>query len=168
MKTLILVVLTIAASLLPGCARQPPIQLTPEAMEVEVSKFDPADNYTQLGPITAQDGSGCGYYGRRGTHNQAINRLRVTAASMGADYVTILTITQPHLVSENCFANAYTINGMAYEKTSDQPRPIQIKTVDSPTGSPGLVEQLRQLDNLHKSGALTDEEFARAKKRLLQ
>jgi hypothetical protein len=161
--------LVILVFLLTTSCTSPPAQLmTPDAERVLVSRTDPADNFELIGPITAQDGSGCGIYGRRGSYDNAVVALRVKAAQMGTNYVAITTITQPHLASQNCFANAYIISGMAYRKVADAPSPIQIREVGKPSAEADLVEKLRKLDDLHRSGALTDEEFQRVKERLLK
>jgi hypothetical protein len=142
--------------------------MTPEAEHVQVGRSDPTDNYEQIGPITAADGNGCGLYGRRGTYDNAVNALRVKAVSMGADYVSITTITEPHLANPNCFANPYVISGMAYRKTSDSPSPVPIQNVEPTDNQQDLVEKLSELHRLHQAGALTDEEYERAKARLLR
>ena len=95
-----------------------PVQITPEGEHVVVGRSDPTDNYELIGPITVHDGNGCGLYVRRGTHDNAITALRVKVAIVGADYVAITTITEPHLANPNCFANPYIVSGMAYRKTA--------------------------------------------------
>ena len=57
---------------------------------------------------------------------------------------------------------------MAYRKIADAPSPIQIREVGKSPVEGDLVEKLRKLDDLRRSGALTDEEFQRAKERLLK
>ena len=150
-----------------ACASTP-VQMTPEARHVVVGRSDPADNFEIIGPITAHDGNGCGLYGRRGTHDNAVTALRVKAVQMGADYVAMTTITEPHLANQNCFANPYIISGMAYRKVAESPSPIPIQNVEQSEIGPDLVEKLRQLHDLHEAGALTDQEFKRAKSRLLE
>ena len=160
--------LVILVFLLATSCASPPVQMTSDAERVLVSRTDPADNFELIGPITTQDGSGCGMYGRRGSYDNAVVALRVKAAQMGANYVAIITITQPYLANQNCFANAYIISGMAYRKVADAPSPIQIREVGKSPVEGDLVEKLRKLDDLRRSGALTDEEFQRAKERLLK
>lgn len=151
-----------------SCGSPPPVQMTPDAERVLVGRAEPADNFELVGPITAEDGSGCGLYGRKGNYDNAIMALRVKASQMGASYVAITTITQPHLATQGCFANAYVISGMAYRKVADTPSPVQIREVGKSSTAGDLVEKLGKLDDLHRSGALTDEEFQQAKERLLK
>ena len=160
--------LVIAVFLLTTSCASPPVQMTPDAERVLVGRTDPADNFELIGPITAQDGSGCGMYGQRGSYDNAVVSLRVKAAQMGASYVAIITITQPHRANQYCFANAYSISGMAYRKVADAPSPIQIREVGKSPVESDLVDKLRKLDDLRRSGALTDEEFQRAKEHLLK
>jgi hypothetical protein len=148
--------------------RTVPVQMTPNAERVVVGRSDPADNYQMLGGLTARDGNGCGLIGRRGTLDNALVALRVKAADMGADYVSIVAITEPHQEGEHCFANPYVISGVAYRKTAVAPSPVAVQPVAASPGDAGLVEKLRELSDLHRAGALTDEEFARAKAKLLE
>jgi hypothetical protein len=150
-----------------ACASTP-VPMTPEAEHVQVGRSDPTDNYELIGPITAYDGNGCGLYGRRGTYENAINALRVKAVSMGADYVSITKITEPHLANPNCFANPYVISGMVYRKTSESPSPVAIQTIEPTGDQQDLVEKLSELHRLHQAGALTNDEYERAKTRLLK
>ncbi len=145
-----------------------PVVMTPEGERIRVGRSDPSDNYELIGPVTAHDGNGCGLYGRRGTHDNAITALRVKAATMGADYVAITTITEPHLANPSCFANPYTISGMAYRKIATAPSPIPIQNVEGSSTEVDLVERLRELHDLYEAGALSDEEFERAKAKLLE
>ena len=150
-----------------ACA-SPVIQLTPAAERVEVGRSDPSDNYEFIGGVTARDGNGCGLYGRRGNYDNAVTALRVKAAKLGADYVSIMTITQPHMANPKCFSNPYIISGMAYRRISDSPSPVKIQNVAMPEGELGLVGKLSELHRLHQAGALTDAEYERAKARLLE
>ena len=83
--------LVIVVFLLTTSCASPPVQMTPGAEKVLVSRTDPADNFELIGPVTAQDGSGCGMYGRRGSYDDAVVAIRVKAAQMGANYVAIIT-----------------------------------------------------------------------------
>lgn len=55
--------------------------------------------------------------------------------------------------------------GRTAKTSREQSSPVTVTTVPSMTR--GLVEDLRQLTELHNSGALTDEQFETAKARLL-
>ena len=162
-----ILIATTLASL--ACAKAPatPVQM-PESKRVLVGRSDPPDNYELVGPITAQDGRGCRLFGRRGNHDNAIIALQVEAATMGAEYVAITTITVPHQANQNCFANPYIISGMAYRRTAAAPSPVPVRNVNEPAPERDLVGKLRELHELHQAGALTDDEFERAKARLLE
>jgi hypothetical protein len=67
--------------------------------------------------------------------------------------------------------------GAVFELRVDPRDPMHFETVDSPAApqipqtsrqDPTLAEQLRQLDELHRRGTLTDEEFTAAKQRVLR
>jgi S1-C subfamily serine protease len=62
-------------------------------------------------------------YGSRGTPERAYTKLKNHAAALGADYIQIYSISEPHL-SGNCFSNVFTISGMAYKlnPTAESPR----------------------------------------------
>lgn len=86
------------------------------ATEVRVGTLEPGYSFEELGPISATHGRGCGLYGYQGSYEGAYELLRQRAASMGADYVRILRMTEPHLASANCYDNRYTIAGTAYRR----------------------------------------------------
>jgi S1-C subfamily serine protease len=64
--------------------------------------------------VTGTDGSGCGLIGSRGTPERAYIQLKNHAAALGADYVQIYSIIEPHISGE-CFSNVFSITGMAYK-----------------------------------------------------
>lgn len=105
-------VILLLGMLVVSCARTP-LVLSPNANDVQVGKGDPPRNAKELGPVTGSNGSGCGLYGRRGTYEGAYIQLKNTAAALGANYVQIYRISEPHL-SGNCFVNVFSISGMAY------------------------------------------------------
>jgi len=105
--------LVLLAILTVGCARTP-LLLSPDASDVRTGKADPIGNARELGPVTATDGSGCGLYGYRGTYERAYIQLKNNAAALGANYVQIYSISEPHL-SGGCFVNVFSISGMAYK-----------------------------------------------------
>jgi hypothetical protein len=54
------------------------------------------------------------------------------------------------------------------ESDQDQGAPEQAPPVPrQPSGPPSMSDQLKQLSDLHASGALSDDEFAAAKSRIL-
>jgi hypothetical protein len=133
------------------------------ASNVKIGKSDPTDNYAEIGPITAVDGSGCGLYGNRGTYNRAMVILKNEAYQAGGDYVQIITLTEPHLRGD-CFANAYTINGTLFKKIAGSPSPLSIveKSVQSGTS------KIKELKSLLDDGAITKEEFDIQKRKVLE
>lgn len=95
-----------------GCAAAD-VLVTPDAARVQVGTRPPVGPHEQLGAITATHGGGCGLYGRRGTYEGADAILRNKAAKLGADYVQILRITEPHMEGI-CMYQGFVIDGMAY------------------------------------------------------
>jgi S1-C subfamily serine protease len=90
---------------------------------IRTGKADPSGNAKELGPVTGANGAGCGLYGYRGTYERAYTQLKNNAAALGADYVQIYSISEPHL-SGGCFVNVFSISGMAYKlsPTAESPR----------------------------------------------
>jgi hypothetical protein len=112
MKTALLLIALLAFACVTTTAAD--IPLTSGATKVKTGKAD-ADpgQYEEVGPIEASSGSGCGGFGSRGTYEATYNALRNRAAEMKADYVEIMTMTEPH-ANPGCFDNAFVIRGMAY------------------------------------------------------
>lgn len=148
--------------LMTGCAA-PIVKMSEGASTVKVGKSDPADNYSEIGPITASDGSGCGAYGYRGTYDRVVVILKNMAYQLGGDYVQIFTMTEPHLRG-GCFDNAYTISGTLFKKTSDSPSPLPIVQKSSKSGA----DKLKELKLLMDDGVITKEEFDAQKRRILE
>lgn len=96
------------------------VRLTPTATSVQVGSNSPESGYTQIGPISAKNGGGCGLYGSQGTYAGAINSLRNQAAEMGADYVQIISQEGEHMIGL-CLDRAYTIDGYAYKRVAAPP-----------------------------------------------
>jgi hypothetical protein len=130
----------IAAAALSGCgvaASVPPVSAT--AAKVNVVKSDPPAGAQLIGPVEGTHGSGCGMYGRKGTFEGALATLREEAARKGANYVTLVMVTEPH--SENgCFDQEFRVRGMAY-KTGTPPvvqaGPAVASSTCDPPCSPG-------------------------------
>lgn len=96
-----------------GCATASVPRLSPAAQEVRTGKGDPPGEMQELGPVEATNGSGCGGFGERGTYEGAMVVLRNKAASLGATYVQIFTMSEPHR-EPGCHVNAFVIRGTAY------------------------------------------------------
>lgn len=110
--TFVLLFVAIAAA---GCAAAE-VAVVPDASRVRVGSQLPVGVYEQLGAVTAQHGGGCGLYGTRGNYEGAFTLLRNKAANLGADYVQILRVTEPHLEGI-CMNQAFVIDGIAYKIT---------------------------------------------------
>jgi hypothetical protein len=89
------------------------IDLVPRAADVRTGKSDPPEGFVEIGPIEAVHGNGCGGFGKLGTYEDASNILRNKAVQMGATYVRINTITEPHS-EPGCYEDTFVIRGTAY------------------------------------------------------
>ncbi len=92
---------------------------------VVVSKTDPPTGYVDVGTITGFDGTGCGAYGRRGTYEQAVARLRGNARRRGVDYVKVVEVIKPH-AGTLCFDNGYELHGTAYRRPPGSSAPATV------------------------------------------
>lgn len=146
-----------------GCVSAP-IQLTTGAEKVRVAKSDPPHDYAEVGHLTGSDGAGCGAFGSRGTYEGAVNSLKNQAHAIGADFVQIFTITEPHF-RPGCFDNVYTISGSAYKKSASA-NPNPTKPANSTNSS--IVEKMAALKELRDRGLITDDEFNSQRKKLLE
>lgn len=150
------------AALLAGCVSAPILTLSEAGKGVKVGKSDPADNFSEIGPITAIDGTGCGAFGYRGTYDRAVIKIKNMGAEMGGDYVQVFSLTEPHLRGD-CFSNAYKINGTLFKKTSESPTPLPIRQTNIESG----FDRLRELKKLLDDGIITENEYALQKERIL-
>lgn len=87
------------------------------SVNVVVGHNPPEGSFTQLGPISAKHGGGCGLYGSQGDFEGAMNILRNKADERGAHYVQIISQQGEHMTGI-CLDRAYTIDGFAYRKTA--------------------------------------------------
>lgn len=95
------------------------VQLKPNAEKIKIGQNEPGEDYTEIGPIEVEHGSGIGLWGSKGSFEGAYNLLKNKAVDMGADYVQIIKSIEPHIVStgESSYrANKYIIHGIAYKK----------------------------------------------------
>lgn len=115
-----------------GCAAAQ-VSVAPDAIQVRTGTLTPSGRYEQLEAITAQHGGGCGLYGVRGNLEGAYSVLRNRAVQLGANYVQILRVTEPHL-EPFCMNQAFVIDGLAYRVdltgTTASPRAV------TPTATP--------------------------------
>lgn len=101
-------------SLLAGCTASE-VVMRPDSINIQIGTKSPGDGFTQIGPITAKHGGGCGLYGAQGDFEGAMNILRNKAAERGADYVQIIRQQGEHMTGL-CLDRAYVIDGFAYKK----------------------------------------------------
>ncbi|MDB4982126.1 MAG: Periplasmic serine protease, DO/DeqQ family [Myxococcales bacterium] len=115
MRTFVGMGLAFVVSVLAGCggaAALPPVSTAAQA--VRIGKADPSPGMKEVGPIEAIHGEGCGAMGNKGSYEGALAVLKNKAASDGADYVQIFTMTEPHSES-GCFDQTFKIRGMAFK-----------------------------------------------------
>jgi tetratricopeptide (TPR) repeat protein len=106
----------VAAFLTAACAA-PMVILSQNATHVQIAPDLPLpDLYTEVGPLHAQDGDGCGGFGTSGTYAGAVNTLRNQAATVGADMLRITSAIGPHL-DGMCGDNSYKLDAIAYRST---------------------------------------------------
>jgi hypothetical protein len=105
-----------------GCAAAE-VLVAPDAARVQVGTAPPVGASEQIGAVTATHGGGCGLYGRRGSYEGADAILRTRAARLGADYVQILRVTEPHMEGI-CAHQAFVIDAMAYRLTRGSPSAV--------------------------------------------
>lgn len=105
-------------ALISGCAERP--RLHEGADQVHVAKNDPPAGSVYVTEISAQDGSGCGLWGQKGTYANAVTVLRNEALKVGADYVQIMGRDTPNL-EYGCYDNTYRIDATAYRTPNAPP-----------------------------------------------
>jgi len=147
-----------------ACAHN--VALVPGAERVTVGKNDPTDNFSDVGQVTGFDGRGCGGFGYRGIYERAVLDIKNKAFQLGADYVQIFTITEPHY-RPGCFDNLYKISGTAYKKVRKAPSPLPISTPGNAAQGKTLSEQLRELQQLRQEGLLSEEEYQNQRRKVL-
>jgi len=106
------VVFGLTAMIIAACTAAE-VLVAPDAPRVQVGTRSPSGAYEQIGAVTATHGGGCGLYGQRGNYEGADAILRNKAAKLGADYVHVLRVTEPHLEGI-CMYQGFVIDGMAY------------------------------------------------------
>ncbi len=159
--------LVLALLLLSACSTSQQT-MVPGASAVRVVKSDPPDNYTEIGPITVKDGSGCGGFGSRGSYENAVIMAKNKAYSMGGDFVQVFNLSEPHF-RPGCFVNEYVISGSVFKKTSDKPTPLFVTSETSTAVvEKSGAEKLRELKKLLDDKIITAKEYEGQKQRILQ
>jgi hypothetical protein len=96
-----------------GAATTP--ETSADAKKIEIGKGDPPPGFKQMQTLEVKHGDGCGAYGEKGTFDGAYAMLRNEAARIKADYVQMMTVTEPYS-DGNCAHNEYKITAVAYRK----------------------------------------------------
>jgi hypothetical protein len=183
-KMMFFLLLAISVS---GCALLPreTVNLDPGAESVRVAGSIPPFDYEEIGVVFASDGSGCGAMGARGNYPNAEARLKNKAFAMGAGYVKIQSVTEPH-AGDGCFYNELKIYGNAYKKRAHElPAPLLVMPEKLPnsagdaappekTSDDGaeedfdVVKKLRELKTLRDEKIITEEEYQKLKTGVLE
>lgn len=189
--TLPLLVVALTACLLNA------VKLEPGAERVEVNKQNPGNQYTEIGPISAENGSKCSKNPsdpkKIGTYENALNTLKNKAAKTNIDYVKIVSTTEPGY-KLGCIGKRYAITGTGYRlKMSEtrieqpnrkkSPRPlINAQPVTSPpvvseqsvnpelpkvNTNTTITEQLRELYTLKEEGVISEKEYQELKDKII-
>ena len=118
MKKSCFVMIFTGCILLVSCSRPVITILVPGANQIELSNSSPPIGYDMIGSVTGTDGEGCGIFGYNGTYERASIDIRNTARSIGADYIQITGIMEPH--SEIfCYDNNFVLYGIAYKRSTN-------------------------------------------------
>jgi hypothetical protein len=125
-----------------GCvtAEIPPVSNA--ASKVTIRKGDPSDEYQEIGPLTATNGSGCGGFGELGTYEGAMAEMKNRAAAMKADYVRLDLAKEPYL-APNCRVNEYILRGVAFKR--GVPKPAAAAPAEVKAGSGDLFASMGNL-----------------------
>jgi Domain of unknown function (DUF4156) len=107
--------LFVVIAVLLACGAAAKVQpVSVQAQSVTVRKSDPPPEAKEVGPIESEHGNGCGLYGKKGTYEGAMNGLKEKAAARGADFVSLISVTEPHS-EHGCFDQRFVLRGMAYK-----------------------------------------------------
>lgn len=109
------IALVVLALLVSACRPKPAVSDAPDRSdEVAAEKADPPAGAREIGPVEAMDGGGCGMLGVTGTYAGALRAVKNKAVAMGATYVKIVALVEPHETA-GCWDKGYTIRGVAYQ-----------------------------------------------------
>jgi hypothetical protein len=93
---------------------------------IPISRRAPPATFRVLGRIEVVDGSGSGVFGEMGTYDGAMLKLAEKAASMGGDYVRLMTTTEPHSATAvtTLFDNRFIARGIVYGSPTPPAPPV--------------------------------------------
>ena len=101
-----------------------PVSLTPEGHNVHVRKGDPPPGAAELGAVEVGDGTYCTPQDApNGTYRRALVLLRNAAALKGANYVELVSVTEPHQQTWQCYDHRYMIQAMAFRLPAARQKP---------------------------------------------
>ena len=83
--------------------------------------------------------------------------VRSQACLAGADTVRIVAVSEPNVLSD-----CYRIKAQLYKSGRSVPAPL------APSSSPDKIQRLKDLQLLRDKGTLTDEEFLRLKREIIE
>jgi hypothetical protein len=126
--------------------------------EIEIFAGDPGRPYETLGPLRARV-TAATIFSKTPTVEDVNLKLREEAVRLGAN--AVINVTYSRGVSATSW-KAMTADGTGVLAEAKPPAAV----TDSSSTDP--VERIRQLSELQASGAITQEEFAAAKQRLLE
>jgi len=148
-------------------------------------KLDEAETVLDLGRVE-RNGHGCLLvvtprrllFLREGMIRNTVEEVPIRAiTSVGAErklangrlLVTVANNAEvwPMTSATHCERVSQTIRQVIRQWQADGPAPIAQPSSSAPAQPVDIVEQIRRLSELRDAGALTDEEFASAKRRLL-
>jgi hypothetical protein len=125
-------VLGVAPVVALAACRAPVPPLSPAAEGVEVGERDAPSGASNLGPVEATHGEGCGIHGTQGTYESAVAVLRNEAAARGGDYVHIVKAVEPH-VEGGCYDNRFIVRGILFRtRAASLPIPAAAETCSPP------------------------------------
>lgn len=127
--------------------------------EIELFAGEPGRPYTTLGPVRARV-TAATVFSKTPTAEDANLKLREQAVRIGAN--AVINVSYARGVSATSW-KALTADGTAVLADAAVPDPSV-----TPAGRPDPVERIRQLSELHEAGAITTDEFAAAKRKLLE
>ncbi|MFI6445501.1 SHOCT domain-containing protein [Kitasatospora sp. NPDC050543] len=99
---------------------------------------------------------------------EAVTDVTVTRTRINGEVIKVVALTGAHrfdeVVKAEPFAEQVRVSARAARNAAQAPAPA---AGPAPAGGGDLLDQLERLAALYTAGALTDEEFARAKHRLI-
>ena len=116
-------VLLLVVLLACGGGPAPVPETSAAARQIEIGKGDPPPGFKHMRTLEVAHGSGCDEYGEQGNFNGAYAMLRNAAARINADYVQIMTVTEPYN-DGTCHHQEYKITAVAYRRGAAPQAPV--------------------------------------------